>query len=159
MTTDVPSHAATEGPAGEHRSLAGTVQRLSDRLDLSELVPRYAHLIDHQRWHELAEIFVADATADYSSIGEGGLLSGVSEIRSWLERNLGHRSESVPWHFVTDTIVLSLDTASASTISYMHNRYLNVIGVYHSTATRTEHGWRLAHLRLEAQLKPGTPTA
>jgi hypothetical protein len=39
----------------------------------------------------------------------------------------------------------------------MHNRYLNVIGVYHTAAMRTMDGWRLFRLRLDAKSMPGTP--
>jgi ketosteroid isomerase-like protein len=137
------------------RGVVSRLVELADRLELHELGPRYARLIDEQRWGDIADIFTADAVADYGSIGEDGLLHGIAEIAGWLERNLGQRVDSVPWHYVTDTIV-DLDGDRARCQSYMHNRYLRVIGVYRTDAVRTASGWRYERLVLDAQYKPGT---
>ncbi len=136
----------------------GVVDRLvavADRLELHELGPRYAHLIDEQRWDDLPSIFAENATADYRSIGgDEALLHGLPAIRAWLEAHLGHRVESVPWHYITDTVV-DLDGDTASCHSYMHNRYLRIVGVYESNTVRTSNGWRFQRLRLAAKGLPG----
>ena len=71
----------------------GLVDRLvalADRVELHELGPRYAHLIDEQRWDDLPSIFTEAATADYRSIGgDQALLHGLPAIRAWLESQLG----------------------------------------------------------------------
>jgi hypothetical protein len=147
---DVPGAPPPEG-------VVDRITRLTDRLDLQELGPRYGHLIDAQRWDDLPGIFTPDATADYTSIGGADArLSGLPAIRAWLEASLGDRVDAVPWHYVTDTIV-TLHGDTASTRSYMHNRLLQVIGVYEADAVRTGDGWRWSRLVLDARMMPGTP--
>ena len=128
---------------------------LADRVELHELGPRYAHLIDEQRWDDLPSIFTEAATADYRSIGgDQALLHGLPAIRAWLESQLGQRVDSVPWHYVTDTIV-DLDGDTASCRAYMHNRYMRIVGVYETNAVRTPDGWRFEWLQLAARGLPG----
>ena len=81
-------------------------------------------------------------------------LHGLPAIRAWLESQLGQRVDSVPWHYVTDTIV-DLDGDTASCHAYMHNRHMRIVGVYETNAVRTPDGWRFEWLQLAARGLPG----
>ncbi|WP_019930534.1 nuclear transport factor 2 family protein [Nocardia sp. BMG111209] len=44
-------------------------QEISDRLEIQELMARYAHAVDSRQWDLLDDIFTADAYIDYSATG------------------------------------------------------------------------------------------
>jgi hypothetical protein len=46
-----------------------TLQEISDRMEIQDLLYRYAELIDGKRFDELEEVFAEDAHIDYSAMG------------------------------------------------------------------------------------------
>lgn len=46
-----------------------SLQEISDRLEIEDLMVRYSHAVDTQQWDLLDEIFTADAHIDYSAMG------------------------------------------------------------------------------------------
>jgi hypothetical protein len=46
-----------------------SLQEISDRLEIEDLLVRYSHAVDTHQWELLDEIFTADAHIDYSAMG------------------------------------------------------------------------------------------
>jgi hypothetical protein len=57
-------------------------QEISDRLELIDLMVRYAHAVDTRSWDDFDDIFTADATIDYSAFG--GSTGTVAETKDYL---------------------------------------------------------------------------
>jgi len=57
-------------------------QEISDRLELTDLMVRYAHAVDTRSWDDFDDIFTADATIDYSAFG--GSTGSVTETKAYL---------------------------------------------------------------------------
>ena len=63
-----------------------TLQEISDRLEITDLMVRYSHAVDTRQWDALAEIFSADAVIDYRAMG--GPRGGVPEITEFLSSTM-----------------------------------------------------------------------
>lgn len=48
-----------------------SLQEMSDRFELQDLVYRYAQLVDSKQFEELRNVFTADVHVDYSAFGGG----------------------------------------------------------------------------------------
>ena len=59
-----------------------SLQQISDRLELQQLVTDYAHAIDQRAFERLDRIFTADAYIDYRAMG--GIDGRYPAIRDWL---------------------------------------------------------------------------
>ncbi|MFR9749619.1 nuclear transport factor 2 family protein [Nocardia sp. 004] len=46
-----------------------SLQEISDRLEIQDLMVRYSHAVDTQQWDLLDEVFTQDAHIDYSAMG------------------------------------------------------------------------------------------
>ena len=126
-----------------------SLQELSDRLAIQDLITAYSYAIDFRNFDELDELFTSDATLDFTATG--GVSGQLAEIKTWLSSVLpmfkGHQ------HLVgTTKVVLAGDTATASSIC--HNpmyfekdgaEQLLYVGLwYHDTFVRTPDGWRIS---------------
>jgi hypothetical protein len=67
-------------------SPATSLQPLADRLELEQLVTRYAYAIDERAFARLDDIFTADAYIDYRAMG--GIAGRYPQIREWLPQAL-----------------------------------------------------------------------
>jgi hypothetical protein len=129
-----------------------SVQELSDRLEINDLLTDYCYAIDFHQWDDLDQIFTADATLDFT--GTGGEAGDLATMKQWLAGALtrfgGHQ------HLVaTSKIVIDGDRATGKTIC--HNpMYLDVDGKQHllfvglwylDDFVRTADGWRIAARR------------
>jgi hypothetical protein len=63
-----------------------TVGELSDRIEIQDLLVRYARAIDTKDWGLLDTCFTADAQVDYTS--SGGIAGRYPEVRQWLAKAL-----------------------------------------------------------------------
>ncbi len=123
---------------------------LGDRLEIDDLLVRYATAIDSRDWDLLDTVFAADACLDYRSAG--GIRGTYPEVRTWL-------SEVLPvftWtqHLVVNRVV-EIDTvgASATCRSIFHNPnglvvdgepwVFTVGGRYHDRLARAPAGWHI----------------
>ena len=61
-------------------------ERVADRLEIHELLARYARMVDFRQWHLHDDVFSADATADYT--GTAGIAGTAREVMTWLDRAL-----------------------------------------------------------------------
>jgi len=59
-----------------------TLQEVSDRFEVQDLLAEYAHAIDQKNWDALDDIFTDDAFIDYSVMG--GAKGSLPEIKKFL---------------------------------------------------------------------------
>jgi hypothetical protein len=126
-----------------------SVQTLSDRLEIQDLITAYSYAIDFHRFDDLDAIFTSDGTLDLTATG--GIAGPLPKVKQWLANVLvnfaGHQ------HLVA-TSEVTIDGDSATARSLCHNpMYLDdkgtqrvlVVGLWYlDTFTRTEDGWRIA---------------
>ena len=126
------------------------LEAVADRLEIEELLNRYAWAIDSGDWDLLSRVFTEDAEADFSSVGEyvdaDARTAGRDAIVAWLRHALAPFPDVL--HFLSNQQV-ELRGDSARTLTYMHVLHLPMGGIYHGEAVRTPEGWRLRRLRLE----------
>src|SRR5438128_1158615 len=92
-----------------------TVEQISDRLELQQLVTDYTYAIDERAWDRLDRIFTPDAHIDYR--GMGGIEGRYPQIRAWLPTAL----QPFPgyMHFVGNfQFEVSGDTATGKTAGF-----------------------------------------
>jgi SnoaL-like domain len=139
---------------------------LVDRIEMDDLLTRYASAIDSLDWDLLDTVFTGDAHLDYRSAG--GVEGIYPEVRRWL-------AEVLPIFDVTQHLVVnrefmvSADGAQAKSCFINVNRLevkgepwlFTVGGRYHDQLVNTGDGWRIAN-RIELTLwwdnpMPGLP--
>jgi len=120
-----------------------------DRLDVIELIHRYAAMIDFKTYEDAHKVFTDDAVANYESmrayVGDDFEPKGAKAIGEWLRKYTGTRTSM---HYMHNHVV-ELDGKRATMRNYMHNTNSSIGGVYHTEAKRTKAGWRITSLRLD----------
>jgi len=127
-----------------------SLEELSDRLEIQDLLVAYSHAIDFQRWDELDDVFIQDAFIDYTAFG--GPSGKYPEIKEFLRTTMPMFSSY--YHMIsTSKVVVDGDTATGVTVC--HNpmvmplpdggEQVFVCGLwYHDTYVRTPVGWRIS---------------
>ena len=122
----------------------------ADRIEIHELLNRYAFGIDNWDWDVLRRVFTADAVVDFSSMGryvEGeSTVEGIESIIAWYEGAL-EKFRGV-LHFMTNHMV-DLDGDRARATCLMQVLHLPMGGVYRADCVRTSSGWRIRRLALD----------
>ncbi|MGW8375265.1 nuclear transport factor 2 family protein [Streptomyces sp. ODS28] len=59
-----------------------SLQEISDRLEIQDLMVRYSHAVDTRQWDALDEVFTPDAVIDYTAMG--GVRGGLAEVKEFL---------------------------------------------------------------------------
>jgi SnoaL-like domain len=139
-----------------------------DRLEIDDLLTRYATAVDNREWALLDDVFSPDAVLDYRSAG--GIRGSYPEVRKWLSEVLG----LFTWtqHLVVNrAVALDPEGATARSKSVFHNPNQMIIkgepwlfvvgGWYHDRLARLNEGWRITQ-RVEETLwwdhpMPGLP--
>ena len=133
-----------------------SLQEMSDRIEINDLLTRYAKAIDTQDYELLDTCFLPDADVDY--VSSGGIAGKYPEVRAWLEKALAIFSVTI--HSLSNSeIELDGDRATGRTLvtnpmcmqqgdekqtiftDYAH---------YEDELVRTADGWRIAR-RFERQ--------
>lgn len=121
----------------------------ADRIEIDDLLTRYATAVDTRDWDLYQTVFTADAVVDYTS--SGGIRGGLAEVTKWLTESLAMFSMSQ--HLVTNRdIRVTGDTATSH--SYLYNAMgqtkrdgtlalMFVGGYYRDKLRRTADGWRI----------------
>jgi hypothetical protein len=65
-----------------------TIEELSDRLEIQDLLTAYSYAVDFHRFDDLDAIFTVDATLDFTATG--GIAGPLSEVKTWLASVLPH---------------------------------------------------------------------
>ena len=74
------------------------MQTVADKLEIRELLFRYARAVDTKDWALLTSVFTAGAHLDYTSAG--GPAAGRDEVVAWLARSL--EQLPVTQHYITN---------------------------------------------------------
>jgi hypothetical protein len=125
-----------------------TLEEISDRLEIQELLVRYSHCIDTRNFDGLDEVFTADAFIDYTALG--GAKGSLTETQDFLRRSM--KLFKSFQHMISNFILeIDGDTATARTIC--HNpmvmdrdggEHIFVCGLWYvDKLVRTERGWRI----------------
>lgn len=138
---------------GHHKDKDDEKQRLAeaaDRMEITELLHRYAWAVDNGDFELFAEVFTSDATVDFGSVDQyvegDSVVKGLPAIRAWFAKAL----EPFPGvlHFMTNhRIALAGDEARSETL--MQVLHMSMGGIYRGHAVRTKDGWRFDQFRLE----------
>jgi len=125
-----------------------TLQHIADRIEIDDLLTRYATALDAKDWDLFSTCFTPDAFIDYT--GAGGIKGAFPEIRDWL----AHVMASFPMtqHLVTNRAVqIAGDTATSRSCLFNpmgigDESGLVVFfdgGYYRDKLVRTAAGWRI----------------
>jgi len=137
--------------------MALSTDEVADRIEIDDLLVRYAAAIDEQDWALLDTCFTPDADVDYTT--SGGIAGKYPEVRAWLEKALSIFSATV--HAISNSrIELSGDHATGRTL--VTNPMVlpkgdggafvfTVYAYYDDEFARTDAGWRIAR-RVEQQV-------
>jgi 3-phenylpropionate/cinnamic acid dioxygenase small subunit len=125
-------------------------KEIADRIEIDDLLTRYATAVDTRNWDLYQSVFTADAVIDYTS--SGGIRGELAEVTKWLSDALSIFSMSQ--HMVTNRdIRVAGDTATSR--SYFYNpmgrtkrdgtlSLMFVGGYYRDQLRRTATGWRIS---------------
>lgn len=142
---------------------------IADRLEVIELVVRYAAMIDSQAYAELDSVFTEDALIDYRSVG--GLHARFPDVVAWLPGAMS-RFE-VTQHFVSN-VRFTVDGEALRTRAYVRAThgfrkegalvFFDLGGEYHDRVVRTPAGLRIAERTLvrrwtQGEMPPRAPRA
>jgi hypothetical protein len=125
------------------------VQQVADKLEIHELLARYARGIDTEDWELWKSVFTDDAVVDYS---RAGVICG---SRDEVAAFLAEAYATIPWatHYVLN-IEVDLDGDRAKVRAMFYNPMLlpgmekesATGGYYFHDVVRTPDGWKSTHL-------------
>lgn len=135
--------------------LAATVRELVDRQEIADLIHAYCSHFDANEPEEVAALFTPDATVDYGP--ESETIVGADAIASTIAVGLERTFAATSHHVSNITLTFEgADRARGVTYLYAWHRYVDgspdgeLWGRYHHRFERTEAGWRIAELVLQA---------
>ena len=137
------------------------LQELSDRLEINELLARYARAVDRKDWDLYREVFTPEAEIDYTSAG--GVSGDTDTQATWLAEALAQFPATQ--HLIANTIIAFADDDNATVEAVFHNPMVMpdksawvTGGWYHHDVRRTADGWRSVKLVEESAYFSGMPT-
>ncbi len=125
-----------------------SLQELSDRLEIQDLITAYSYAVDFHRFDDLDDVFTADGVLDLTATG--GIAGPLAEVKQWLATVLpnfaGHQ------HLVgTSQVTIAGDTATARSICHNPMWFADAaqpplfVGLWYlDDFVRTDAGWRIA---------------
>jgi len=140
-----------------------SLQEISDRLEIEQLIVRYSNAIDQRNWDGLDEVFTADAYIDYRALG--GIDGRYPEVKAWLGPALANFPHYC--HMVSNIeITVSGDSARARTLCINPmdtplpggGSQVMILGLwYKDKLVRTPRGWRMSERVEEACFQHNVP--
>lgn len=124
-----------------------SLQEISDRMEISDLLARYSAAIDSRSWEALDEIFTPDAVIDYTEMG--GIRGSLEEQKAFLA-SVMPAFAGFQHLTATSTFVIEGDTARVRTICFnpmvvTDERQVLFCGLwYRDVLVRTPDGWRIS---------------
>ena len=137
------------------------VQQVSDQLEITALLTRYARAVDTKDWELYRSVFTPDAVIDYTSAG--AIAGSRDEVADWLSAGFA----TIPWsmHYITNIDAqVSGDAARVTAMFYNPMQLPGMAdisccgGYYHHELVRTSDGWRSRELREDAVWFRNGPT-
>lgn len=92
-----------------------TLQEVSDRLEIQDLLVDYSHAIDTRNWDGLDDVFTEDAFIDYTAMG--GSKGNLKETKEFLS-SVMPRFASYQHMVATSKVTIDGDTAHGRTICH-----------------------------------------
>ncbi|MFV8161526.1 nuclear transport factor 2 family protein [Mycobacterium sp. 134] len=117
-----------------------------DRLDIVDVLVRYATGIDRRDWPLFRTVFTDDCVLDYGQIGAWNGVDAVTEFMDQSHAMAGHTMHRLSNH----AIAVDGDAATARTyidgliMAQDNNSGVNAVGFYDDELVRTADGWRIA---------------
>lgn len=139
-----------------------TLEQMNDRIEIDELLARYARALDYRQFEDLEQVFTADATFDAGSLG---CPTGPANIRAMIEGTIGHLDATQ--HLVGKSIIEFDESGDAAEVrTYLISQHIResaptevkhyfLGGEYYDRVVRTPLGWRIAYRRLDRMWKQG----
>lgn len=140
-----------------------SLQEISDRLEIQQLITKYSNAIDRRDFDRLDEVFTPDAYIDYRAMG--GIDGRYPEVKAWL----GPALAGFPryYHLVANTeITLEGDRASARTVCFNPmdtplpggGSQVMFLGLWYvDKFVRTAQGWRMCERIEESGFQHNVP--
>ncbi len=135
--------------------LAAAVSNLLDRQAITDLIHAYCYHFDRNEPAEVAALFTPDAIVDYGP--EAATIIGADAIASTISVGLERTFAATSHHVSNIQIVFEgSDRARSVTYLYAWHRYVDgspdgeLWGRYLHRFVRTDAGWRIAELVLQA---------
>lgn len=131
---------------------------IEDRLAIADLVTEYAWLLDHRRWHDVADLCTEDAVLTI----RGREIRGRSGLAEWAEHRAANQARRTQ-HQMTLLRLQSADpdraTGTAALVLHVAKAghggtYVDLVGEYRDEYVRTARGWRF-HRRHLVTLEDG----
>jgi hypothetical protein len=128
-----------------------SVQEISDRLEIQQLLVDYSTAIDNRRFDDLDAVFTPDAYIDYTALG--GIEGRYPEVKAWLAEVLPNFP--MYYHMLGNfSVRVDGDTASSRTICFNPMVLSGDVGSeraqemfcglwYDDEFLRTPEGWRM----------------
>jgi len=128
-------------------------RQISDQLEITALLNRYARAVDGKDWELYRSVFADDAVIDYSSAG--AIAGSRDEVADWLAQ--GFAAIPMSMHYITNVEILEStgDTARVRAMFYNPMQLPGMTelsycgGYYHHDMVRTPDGWKSRNLREE----------
>lgn len=135
-----------------------SLQEISDRLEIQDLIARYSYALDRRDFDALDDLFTADAVLDYRATG--AIRGSLAEMKAFVAE--AFTMFAATQHLTTQTLIeFSADGNTAHAKSTCHNPMvfggdnqpkMMVVGLWYvDTLVRTPGGWRFQE-RTEEQL-------
>jgi len=124
------------------------MQTLGDRLEINDLLTRYAHSVDSKDWALYRTVFTDDAFIDYESAG--GIKGDREAVADWLEKTMA--GFPMTQHLISN-IDVKLDGDRATVRAMFYNpmgmpsgKTFWCGGFYNHSLVRTAEGWKSERL-------------
>lgn len=128
-----------------------TLQEISDRFEIQDLIVGYCYAVDTRDWDALDRYFTADAVIDYSEMV--GVVGSLAEIKAFLAESLTpilafqHAVSTTQYQIVGDRAQTKTACYNPMTVSNGETTDTLVFGLwYHHEFVRTGQGWRISRL-------------
>jgi 3-phenylpropionate/cinnamic acid dioxygenase small subunit len=124
-----------------------TLEELLDRVEIDDLLTRYANALDTKDFDLLDEVFTPDAHLDYTSAG--GIAGDFPTVKAWLAEVLPHFPQ---YQHLIGNRKITVDGDRATLVSVLFNPMVMKNGdtffcgaEYRDDLVRTADGWRIAN--------------
>lgn len=128
---------------------AMTLQQIADRIEIDDLLTRYATAVDTKDWPLYETCFTPDALIDYTSAG--GIKGTLPAVKQWL-------AEVMPMFPMTQHVVVNRAVVLTGDTATARSCFFNPMGLregsglllffeggyYNDKLVRTGEGWRIA---------------
>ena len=123
---------------------------VEDRLDIADVLVRYATGIDRRDWTLFRTVFTADCVADYGAIGTWHGSGALSDFMEQAHRAAGHTQ-----HRITNLVITEASDDGVCARSYVDSIVMGVdgvhgvqaVGFYDDDLVRCDGAWQIARRR------------